>query len=100
MLSEFLGSDLSKISNELNKLMSLLPNGTTITAIDIERNIGISKDYNIFELRKIHREARYHKSQQDHYLFRPKPQDQSLSCNYFFVIQLFYANITIPRLNG
>ena len=52
MLSEFLGSDLSKISNELNKLMSLLPHGATITAIDIERNIGISKDYNIFELRK------------------------------------------------
>jgi len=51
MLSEFLGTDLSKISNELNKLMVLLPKGSTITALDIERNIGISKDYNIFELR-------------------------------------------------
>jgi DNA polymerase-3 subunit delta len=52
MLVEFLGSDLSKISNELEKLMVILPLGTTITAKEIEENIGISKDYNNFELRK------------------------------------------------
>ena len=51
MLSEFLGTNLSKISNELDKLMAILPVGTTISAADIEQNIGISKDYNIFELR-------------------------------------------------
>jgi len=52
MLTEFLGTNLSKISNELDKLMSLLPKGSTISALVIEENIGISKDYNIFELRK------------------------------------------------
>lgn len=52
MLVEFLGTDLSKISNELDKLMVILPAGNTITAKDIEENIGISKDYNNFELRK------------------------------------------------
>ena len=52
MLVEFLGTDLSKISNELDKLMLLLPEGSTIGASDIEANIGISKDYNNFELRK------------------------------------------------
>lgn len=52
MLVEFLGNDLSKISNELNKLMVILPQETTITAKHIEENIGISKDYNNFELRK------------------------------------------------
>src|SRR5690606_14895028 len=51
MLVEFLGNDLSKISNELEKLKIILPKGHTITAKDIEENIGISKDYNIFELR-------------------------------------------------
>lgn len=51
MLTEFLGTNLSKISNELEKLMSLLPKGSTISALVIEENIGISKDYNIFELR-------------------------------------------------
>lgn len=52
MLTEYLGTDLGKISNELNKLMMLLPKGNTISALAIEENIGISKDYNIFELRK------------------------------------------------
>jgi DNA polymerase III subunit delta len=51
MLVEFLGTDLSKINNELEKLKIILPKGHTITAKDIEENIGISKDYNIFELR-------------------------------------------------
>ncbi|UMB61550.1 DNA polymerase III subunit delta [Lutibacter sp. A80] len=52
MLVEFLGTDLSKISNELDKLMVILPKGSTITPDAIEQNIGISKDYNNFELRK------------------------------------------------
>lgn len=50
MLVEFLGSDLSKIENELQKLRLISPEGTTITPELIEENIGISKDYNNFEL--------------------------------------------------
>lgn len=52
MLAEFLGTDLSKISNELDKLKIILPEGTQITPEHIEENIGISKDYNNFELQK------------------------------------------------
>lgn len=52
MLVEFLGTDLSKINNELEKLKIILPEGTQITPEHIEENIGISKDYNNFELRK------------------------------------------------
>ncbi|WP_298368792.1 DNA polymerase III subunit delta [uncultured Lutibacter sp.] len=52
MLVEFLGTDLSKISNELDKLTLVLPKGSTITPVSIEENIGISKDFNNFELRK------------------------------------------------
>ena len=52
MLVEFLGTNLSKINNELEKLMVVLPVGSTISAKDIEANIGISKDYNVFELQK------------------------------------------------
>lgn len=52
MLAEFLGTDLSKISNEIEKLAINLPKGTEITDEDIEHNIGISKDYNVFELQK------------------------------------------------
>jgi DNA polymerase-3 subunit delta len=50
LLAEYLGSDLSKIANELGKLMINLKPPAEITAADIESNIGISKDYNIFEL--------------------------------------------------
>lgn len=50
LLSEFLGNDLSKISNEIGKLFISLPRGSTISEELIEQNIGISKDFNIFEL--------------------------------------------------
>lgn len=52
MLVEFLGTDLSKINNELEKLQIILPKGSTFTPQHIEENIGFSKDFNIFELRK------------------------------------------------
>ena len=52
MLVEFLGTDLSKIANELGKLTLIIEKGATISALHIEQNIGISKDFNNFELRK------------------------------------------------
>jgi DNA polymerase-3 subunit delta len=52
MLVEFLGTDLSKINNELEKLQIILPVGSTINPKHIEENIGFSKDFNVFELRK------------------------------------------------
>jgi DNA polymerase-3 subunit delta len=47
MLVEFLGTDLSKINNELEKLQINLPVGSTITPKHIEEN-GFSKDFNVF----------------------------------------------------
>ena len=53
LINEFIGNDLEKIVNELNKLSLVLPPGTTkINTTHIERNIGISKDYNLYELTK------------------------------------------------
>ena len=53
MLTDHLGTDISKIENELRKLTVSLPEGTQrITDADIEANIGISKDFNNFELCK------------------------------------------------
>ena len=49
LLSDYLGNDLSKIQNELEKLAINLEKGTPITEDEIEKNIGISKDFNIFE---------------------------------------------------
>ena len=50
VLSEYLGADLSKITNELDKLMLAVNKQEQITTKLIEYHIGISKDYNVFEL--------------------------------------------------
>ena len=52
MLADFVGPDLSRLTGELEKLIITLPKGhTRVTPEQIEKNIGISKDYNNFELR-------------------------------------------------
>lgn len=50
LLFEALGNNLSKLSNELEKLFVTVKEGEAITDVEIERNVGVSKDYNIFEL--------------------------------------------------
>jgi DNA polymerase-3 subunit delta len=52
LLGEYLGTDLSKIDKELEKLALVLDKGAEITPEIIEKHIGISKDYNVFELKK------------------------------------------------
>ena len=53
LLAEYAGTDLSKIVVETDKLLKNLPEGTgRITAADIEKNVGISREYSIFELTK------------------------------------------------
>lgn len=50
MIAEYLGNDLSKIANEMEKLMLNVTAGQTITMQHVQDNIGISKEYNVFEL--------------------------------------------------
>ncbi len=52
LVAEYLGTDLSKISNELDKLVLNVSKGTKISTTHIQDNIGISKDYNVFELQE------------------------------------------------
>lgn len=52
LLSEYLGTDLSRISNELGKLKMILKDTDILDEKIIETHIGISKDFNIFELTK------------------------------------------------
>ncbi len=52
LLAESLGTNISRIVNEIGKLIINIPPGTEITATHVEQNIGISKDYNVFELTK------------------------------------------------
>ena len=50
LLAEHIGNDLSRINNEMEKLAVNLSNRTSITEDDIEKYIGVSKEYNVFEL--------------------------------------------------
>ena len=50
MLCDFVGTDLSRLSNEVDKLAALLPPRAEVTPEVIERHIGISREFNTFEL--------------------------------------------------
>jgi DNA polymerase-3 subunit delta len=97
MLVEFLGTDLSKIDNELEKLQIILPQGTQITPAHIEENIGISKDFNNFELRKAIGERNVLKSHQIINYFAENPKDNpmvvtvSLLFNFFSQLLQFHG---------
>jgi DNA polymerase-3 subunit delta len=52
ILAEYLGTDLSIVAHELDKLALHLASGTEITAQHVEEYVGISREYNIFELQK------------------------------------------------
>ena len=52
MMAEFVGTDLNRMAGELDKLVITLPQGVRrITPEQVEKNIGVSKDYNNYELR-------------------------------------------------
>jgi DNA polymerase-3 subunit delta len=97
MLVEFLGNDLGKISNELDKLKIILPKNTQITPEHIEVNIGISKDYNNFELRKAVGERNVFKAYQIVNYFAENPRDNpiivtiSLLFNFFSQLLQFHG---------
>lgn len=97
MLVEFLGTDLSKIANELDKLMLILPKETIINDSHIEENIGISKDYNNFELRKAVGEKNTMKANRIINYFAENPKNNplvmtiSLLNSFFTQLLLFHG---------
>jgi DNA polymerase III subunit delta len=52
LLAEYLGTELGKVANEIDKLALNLPTGSTIKAAHVQELVGISKEYNVFELQK------------------------------------------------
>jgi DNA polymerase-3 subunit delta len=95
LLSEYLGNDLSKINNELQKLIISIPKGSMISEDDIEQNIGISKDYNIFELQKALTQRDALKAQRMVNYFESNPKENPLQMltvmlhNYFIKVFLY-----------
>lgn len=78
LLVSFLGTDLGRIANELNKLKIILPKGTEITPSHIEENIGISKDFNVFELQNAIGKKKFPKAMQIIKYFNENQKDNAM----------------------
>ncbi|NQV03042.1 MAG: DNA polymerase III subunit delta [Bacteroidia bacterium] len=78
MLTEFLGADLSKITNEIRKLTINIPEETEIDENLVEKYIGISKDFNVFELQKALGTKNAYKANQIISYFGSNPRENPL----------------------
>ncbi|MES2873147.1 MAG: DNA polymerase III subunit delta [Bacteroidota bacterium] len=104
LMAEYLGNDLSKVANELEKLMLNVKKGQEITSKDVENNIGISKEYNVFELQTaIARKDAYKVNQIINY-FAANPKNNPMPLvlgnlnNYFSkVLKYHYATDRSPQ---
>jgi DNA polymerase-3 subunit delta len=100
LLADFLGNDLSKITNELDKLALLLQKGTTINEVHIEENIGISKDYNVFELINAISVRDVQKAMKIVHYFEHNPKSANIVQVVSMVFQLFSRLMRIHFLNN
>jgi len=89
MIADFLGNDLGKVDNELNKLFISLSQGSLITEKLIEDNIGISKDFNIFELQNALGSRNILKANRIINYFATNPKDNSLVKNIVMIYGYF-----------
>ncbi len=100
MLAEFLGNNLSKLANELDKLLIIKPaNQKEITPELIEENIGISKDFNVFELQNALIQANVLKANQIIKYFGENPKSNPIQ---LITSQLFnfFSNLMIYHYLG
>lgn len=87
MVTDFMGTDIAKIVGEFDKLLTRLPEGTkVITADHIEQNIGISKDFNNFELIEAVAQKNFAKAMRiaDNFARNPKEHPLVLSTSTLF----------------
>ena len=97
MLVDFLGTDLSRIQNEVNKLALIVPENTEVTPEIIEKNIGISKEFNNFELKSAIAANDAYKVARILKHFADNPKDNPLGgtitvlYNYFQKLLLFHG---------
>lgn len=99
LLTDFVGTDLSNVVNELGKLLINLPAGARIDEDHIEKNIGISKDYNIFELQSALAKKEVVKANRIIRHFAANPKENPMpkvipGLFYFFSRVLLYHFIT------
>lgn len=99
MLTEYLGTDLHKIVNELDKLIITLPREKpVITTSLIEKNIGISKEYNNFELQKAVGERNILKANMIISYFANNPKDNPITLTIASLFGFFSKLLTYHYL--
>ncbi len=98
LLADFLGNDLQKIVNEINKLIINIPSQTAITPELIEENIGISKDFNVFELQKALGAKDIVKSNQIINYFASNPKENPLVKVIIILYPFFNKILTFQQL--
>ncbi|MFN8209737.1 MAG: DNA polymerase III subunit delta [Bacteroidales bacterium] len=99
MLTEFLGTDLHKIVNELSKLLITMPAGKpVVTTSLIEKNIGISKDYNNFELQKALGEKNIYRANLIARYFADNPKDNPVNVTIASLFSFFSKLLTYHYL--
>ncbi len=99
LLTEFLGTDLHKTVNELDKLIITLPSGKPlITTSLIEKNIGISKEYNNFELQKAVGERNIMKANMIVHYFAGNPKDNPVTLSIASLFSYFSKLLTYHYL--
>ena len=95
MLADFVGSDLSRLTGELEKLIITLPTGQKrVTPEQIEKNIGISKDYNNFELRSALVEKDILKANKIIKYFEENPKTNPIQMTLSLLFS-FYSNLML-----
>lgn len=94
MLSEFIGTDLSRLVGEMEKLIITLPIQKRITPELIEKNIGISKDFNNFELKNALIEKDVYKVNQIVKYFAENPRTNPIQVTLSLLFN-FYANLML-----
>lgn len=92
LLAEFLGTQLSKVANELNKLLLNVPKDREISTKDVEENIGISKDFNAFEFAKVLGQRNVFKAVQIVDYFAANPKDNPI-VPMFGVVSGYFTRI-------
>lgn len=98
LLVEFLGTDLGKIDKELEKLSLVVPKEVEITPEAIEENIGISKDYNNFELKKAIGEGNVVKATRIVNYFAQNPKDNPFVLTVTLLYSFFNQVLTYHGL--
>ena len=101
LINEHLGNSLSKISNEIDKLLEIKKNDKIIKSDDVQKYIGISKEFNNFELRRALGEKNFDKAFQITQYFSENPNSNplvvsiSIIFDFFNKLLVYHSNLNL-----